>query len=279
MELEQKIDKTLEILKKGEGLALSLNPELGYNVAFSGGKDSQVMYALVKMAGVKHHAQYSVCGIDSPTNIYFIRENYPEVEFMHPKEKFIALVRKKGLPTMQRRFCCERTKEWLGKGEVVLTGVRAEESRRRAAYAQIQVISRRREHQGKDKGRSEEWLQQVEHNCIKGQDRVMIHPILNWTENEVWEFIKTRGLPVNPCYANAGRVGCMFCPFASRAQIEMYEKLFPKFKKAVINAVGRYWKTQNEHYLSSPSEYYEWWKSRKSVSDFLQMRHCVPLND
>lgn len=269
MSIQSKINDSIGILKKGEQLALSLNPNEGYLVSFSGGKDSQVVMKLAEMSGIRYHAAYSVCGIDSPMNIYFIRENYPDVKFVHPKEKYIQLLRKKGLPTMMKRYCCERTKEWLGKGEVVLDGVRAEESRKRAAYAQIQVFSRRKEHRGKERGRDENWLAETHHECIKGQDRVIVHPILNWTEEDVWTFIKLYNIPVNPSYEKFGRVGCMFCPFASRWQIEEYEKMYPGFRKAIIDALYVYWKRTDDHWLSSPEEYYDWWKSKKTVAKYL----------
>ena len=46
-------------------------------VTYSGGKDSQVLLALVEMSGVKHHAEMQVTTVDSPNlmrniNEYFI---------------------------------------------------------------------------------------------------------------------------------------------------------------------------------------------------------------
>lgn len=56
--------------------------------------------------------------------------------------------------------------------------------------------------------------------CMKGTDYYnckdglyKIHPILYWTEQEVWDFTKDMGLPVNEAYACYGlkRIGCMYC--------------------------------------------------------------------
>lgn len=127
MNLKSKIEASIDLIKKGEKLALALNPN-GYFVGFSGGKDSQVLLELVKMAGVKYKAYYSVTTNDPPENVYFIRNHYPDVIFLHPKENFYKLIEKKGMPTMNRRFCCEILKEQGGVGQVVLSGVRAEES-------------------------------------------------------------------------------------------------------------------------------------------------------
>ena len=43
--LQSKIDKAIETLRKYEKLALKYSPD-GFHVAFSGGKDSQVIYEL-----------------------------------------------------------------------------------------------------------------------------------------------------------------------------------------------------------------------------------------
>lgn len=277
--LAEKIAASIILLQQGEPLALSMNPGQGYWLGFSGGKDSVVLLSLAKLSGVKFHAEYHVVGNDAPSTVYFIRENFPEVHFWHPKEKFIPLVRKKGLPTMQRRFCCERTKEAGGKGEVVLTGVRAEESQKRAAYSEVEIFSRRKEHEGKDRSRDAEWLKEVEHQCLKGQDRVMVRPLLNWTEDDIWEYTQKYHLPVNPNYATCGRVGCMFCPFAPGAQIEQYEKAYPGFKRAIVDALHVFWKKSPCHIFPTPEAYYDWWKSKKSVQDYLMSEPADPLNE
>lgn len=267
-ELEKKIAESVELLQEGECLALALNPADGYYLAFSGGKDSQVLMSLCRVAGVRFRAYYSVTSIDPPDNVYFIRRYYPDVEFVHPKENFFRLIEKKGLPTMQRRFCCERLKEGLGAGNVVLTGVRAEESHKRSAYGAIEIYSRRKEHQLGSRERTIDQIMENEHQCIKGKDRVMLRPILHWTEEEVWEYIKEMKLPVNPCYKAVGRVGCMFCPFATKGQIAMYESRYPGFKMAVLRALAKFWLRGDEHIFQNPFQYYEWWKSKQTVARF-----------
>lgn len=272
MELSEAIAQSIILLQQGEPLALAMNPAQGYHLAFSGGKDSQVLLSLAKLSGVRFHAEYTVTGNDAPENVYFIREHYPDVHWLHPKKKFFALVREKGLPTMTRRFCCERLKEGMGKGEVVLTGVRWEESRKRAAYRPIEVMSRRKEHQGQDHGRSVEWLQQTEHQCIKGQDRVMVRPLLHWTSDMVWEYINHYRLPVNPLYESHGRVGCMFCPFASRPQLQWYRNQYPGFDKALHLALDDFWQKYPQHMLPSIYAYVDWWVSKETVEVYKARR-------
>lgn len=100
-------------------------------------------------------------------------------------------------------------------------------------------------------------------------DKIMVSPILDWTTEEVWQFIKDNNLPINPCYEKDGRVGCMICPFAKRQQIEEYEKQYPKIKKTILKALQKYLnKKGGSRKFDSAEEYYEWWKSKKSVSDY-----------
>lgn len=268
MSLEDKINYSVELIRRGERLALALNPQDGYFVGFSGGKDSQTLLQLVKMAGVRYKAYYSVTTNDPPSNVYFIRQYYPDVVFLHPKENFFRLVEKNGLPTMYRRFCCKKLKEGDGAGYVVLTGVRAEESRKRAAYDEVNVYSRRKEHSEHTHTHTIEAIEENEHRCIKGRDKLMIYPILRWTSSDVWQFLREQRLPINPCYKQMERVGCMFCPFSNKKQIDYYETQYPKFKECLLRSLTVFWEHCNEHELESPEQYYEWWKSKQSLKKY-----------
>lgn len=281
MTLQEKIEYSIELIQKGEKLALALNPQEGYFVGFSGGKDSQVLLQLVKMSGVKYHAYYSVTTNDPPDNVYFIRKHYPDVTFLHPKDNFFKLIEKKGLPTMIHRFCCAYLKENNGAGSVVLTGVRSEESRKRAKYNEIAIKSNRKEHADRTKKHTIEQIEENEHRCIKGKDKLMIYPILHWTEKDVWQFIKDNQLPVNPCYSRGGRVGCMFCPFNTRKELEYYEQHYPKFKEHFIKSLQRYLDKRNwidRHGLVTAEDHYEWWKSKMTVKDYIAKQKQTSLN-
>lgn len=276
--MSDKVSKAIDLLQAGERLALAMNPEDGYYLAFSGGKDSQVLYDLAVRAGVRFKAWYSVTGNDAPDNVYFIRRNYPGVTFVHPKEKFIKLVAKKGMPTMDRRFCCDRLKERIGAGNVVLTGVRAEESRKRAGYAQVMIHSRRVEHQGTDLRRKKSWLEQTQHDCIKGKDRVMVHPLLKFTAAEIWRYIREVDLPINTLYEACGRVGCMFCPFSSDAQLDYYERHYPRFKQSIIAALGKNLDKRRQSPFRDAAQLYCWWRSKKTVERFMAEQKMLEEN-
>ena len=116
----------------------AFEPPEGYYVAFSGGKDSQCVYHLCQMAGVKFDAHYAVTSVDPPELVRFIKDNYPDVKFERQYDKdgkpitmWSLIPEKRMPPTRIVRYCCEKLKESNGEGRFTLTGVRWGESRNR----------------------------------------------------------------------------------------------------------------------------------------------------
>ena len=83
--LNDKILKAIHMLQKMETVALRYSPN-GFHVAFSGGKDSQVIYELCKMAGVKFKAFFYKTSVDPPELLKFIRSDYPDVIWLKPEK-------------------------------------------------------------------------------------------------------------------------------------------------------------------------------------------------
>ena len=270
-----KIQASIDLIRKAEALALKMQPEQGFYVGFSGGKDSQALLELVKMSGVRFHAVYSVTTNDPAENIRFIREHYPDVEFSHVDTSIMRLIEKKGLPTRAHRWCCSIFKEQGGVGSVVLTGVRWEESRSRAEYTAVEKKGKTK----KDKVVLDlDKMQTNEFRCVGGKDKIMVYPILAWSATDVWQFLKMRGLPINPCYKRGMRVGCVFCPFARKAEIKRYAATHPKLQEVMLAAIGRYLERGvGSSRLNNATEVYNWWLSNKSVDEFLQMQKQISI--
>lgn len=111
---DEKLHHSLELLQKSEALALRYYDK-GFYLAFSGGKDSQALYHVAKLAGVKFEAHYSLTTLDPPELVRFIRANYPSVFVDRPEMTFAQLcLKKKALPTKLMRFCCAVLKETRG---------------------------------------------------------------------------------------------------------------------------------------------------------------------
>lgn len=72
--LQNKIDYSIDLLRKCEDMALRMDAENGFYLAFSGGKDSQVLYHIAKLAGVKFKAHMNLTSIDPPEVIRFVKK-------------------------------------------------------------------------------------------------------------------------------------------------------------------------------------------------------------
>ena len=143
MALNEKIEHSVKLLRKAEQMAMEYSDK-GFFLAFSGGKDSQALYHVAKLAGVKFEAHYSLTTLDPPELVHFIKEKYPDVIIDRPKRTFLQLcLKKKSLPTRIMRFCCAELKETQGAGRVTLTGIRREESSRRAKRNEFEVDKRK----------------------------------------------------------------------------------------------------------------------------------------
>lgn len=81
--LRKKIEASVELLRKGEALALKYSPN-GYMLGMSGGKDSQVLYHMAQLAEVKIEPYMSLTSVDPPEVVQFMRHNYPEVKLLPP---------------------------------------------------------------------------------------------------------------------------------------------------------------------------------------------------
>ena len=130
--LRKKIDYSIDLLRKAEKMALRLDPENGFWLAFSGGKDSQALYHVAQMAGVKFRAHMNLTSLDPPEVIRFVKEHYPDVKLIKPKMSIYEIAKRKHiLPTRRFRWCCAEYKELSGVGKVTLIGIRKQESYRR----------------------------------------------------------------------------------------------------------------------------------------------------
>lgn len=228
--IQELIETAIGKIRRMESTALRYS-EKGFVVAFSGGKDSQVVLCLAEMADVKFEAIYKLTTIDPPDNVLFIRHRYPNVQIIRPKLTFSQLVAKKGcLPTRHKRYCCAELKENYGAGRVVLTGVRRSESQKRSDRMEINLRTRRRHPKWTD-GSEDDFYQYQETvvQCLEGKDKLILNPILDWSVSDIWQFIRLFKLPVNPVYKmGCNRVGCVLCPLSSIEAKRFEMKTWPK---------------------------------------------------
>lgn len=242
--LLNKEKEAVKFIRKAESLAMRMSDK-GFHVAFSGGKDSQVLLALMELSGCKFHAEMQVTSVDSPNLMRFVRAKYPQVKLNLPQKNMRQLIlQKKILPTRQARYCCAILKEQAGVGSCTCVGVRAAESARRAKRKPIEVIGQK----GvgfdiiNDKlvlerswgGQLFDLQTDTQVYCVKGKDKVVISPIFNWSDKDVWDFIKGNNMPYCDLYdMGFHRIGCLFCPMASVKEKQRELAMFPRFAERV----------------------------------------------
>lgn len=205
--LADRIEEPVDILRRYE------QPD-GYFLAFSGGKDSIVLYAMAQLAGVKFDAHYHITTTDPPELVKFIRAEYPSVAMDRPEWTMWTLIPHKLMPpTRMVRYCCEVLKESGGEGRVVLTGVKSTDSRSRKNW--------------------------VVRSCQK-KGKVVVNPLLNWCDEEIWEYIKTTGMKYCELYDQGfARLGCVGCPLSKPGQAQLEFERWPKFREAYVRAFDR----------------------------------------
>lgn len=285
--LTTKLDVSIQRLKTFE-------PEEGYYVAFSGGKDSQCIYHLCKMAGVKFDAHYNLTSVDPPELIYFIRERYPNVIWDYPRDEngkrvtmWSLIVDAKIPPTRKFRYCCSKLKEVNGNGRVVVTGVRwAESARRKESHGVVDMHGKPKTTQKKademnvsyrlnkrndivmndDNDRNRRLVEQ----CYRTQ-KTMVNPIVDWTDDEAWEFLNdVAKVPHCSLYDDGfKRLGCIGCPMTGSEERKREFERWPGYKKLYIRAFDKMLKARDEAGLATE----KWGKNGENVMKLYVMSY------
>ena len=236
-----KIKEAIQVLR-------DLEPKEGYYLADSGGKDSTVILELAKMADVKFDAHHNLTTIDPPEVIRFLKKNHPDLGFNIPEMPLLEMMVKKGVyPSRRMRWCCEYYKERGGEGRLIITGVRKGESVKRSKRKMIE-------------------------SCFKDGSKRYLNIIINWTDYEVWEFIKNNNIPYCELYDQGfTRIGCLFCPMASGENRKFEAERYPKQVKIFIKAFEELYdkkksKGHNVKRWKNGKEMFWWWMddNRKS---------------
>jgi len=219
-----KIEHAINILKDNE-------PSDGYILGFSGGKDSTVVYDLAKKSNVKFTAEYNITTIDPPEIINYVKNN--NIKMIKPAVSMYELIQiKKILPTRKIRYCCDILKENTSPEKTKILGIRKSESYKRSKYNFI-------------------------HNY---KNNKWILPILDWTINDVWEYIKINKLEYCKLYDEGfKRLGCVLCPLTSKKNKLKEMQRFPNIVNIYLKAIKKLMLKGYMLNYSSPEEVLRWW--------------------
>lgn len=232
-------------------------------VCFSGGKDSVVLAELCRLAkekyGIEYTLNYNITGIDPPEVVYFMRKNYPNLIWhKYRKSMFELIVHKHMPPTRIARYCCSELKEHGGGGKVCLTGVRWAESVSRSRRRPFENVTKKMEEKmlfnDNDEGR-------LGFEQCQMKKKFVVNPIIDWTDEDVWQFIKERNLPYCELYDTGdARIGCIGCPLSTIKNRETDFERYPKFKQYYINAFDKMLENMtNTTTWKNGEDVFDWW--------------------
>ena len=269
--IDRQLDKTINKVEVAIDRLKYFEPPDGYWLAYSGGKDSCCIKRLAEMAGVKFEAHYSCTSVDEPDLVRFIKADktvsfdIPHYTDESPITMWNLIVKNKMPPTRLARFCCRDLKESSGKGKVTVTGVRWAESVNRAKNQGLINIHGNKKSDRLILNLDNDVSRREVEQCYRTR-KTLVNPIIDWLEEDVWEFIKTENIPycglygdITKNYSCTGkkRLGCIGCPMNTKSKQEFveypqYKKLYIKaFDRMVLRLVGSDWKTGEE--------VFDWW--------------------
>lgn len=189
MDLNKKVNQSIKLLK-----VFASSTDEPIELSYSGGKDSDVILRLAQIAGINYRAIYKNTTIDPPGTIKHAKEIGAEI--IQPRKTFFQIIQEKGIPNRRRRFCCSELKEYAITTHNVM-GIRKDESIKRAKRYKEPEVCR----------------------VLNGIHQRSYLPILEWTNDDVVEFIKVQSIKCHPLYYDEEgkfhverRLGCLGCP-------------------------------------------------------------------
>lgn len=255
-----------------------------YYLAYSGGKDSDCIKILAELSGVKYEAYHNLTSVDAPETVRYIKSQpdiiiqrkYWDYEKTNPVTMWNLIPKERMPPTRLVRYCCSELKEWGGQGRKVITGVRWAESVKRAqSAAVVKIIDKPEKIREIAEENNAEFSITKQGGIVMNDDntesrktvemcyrwsKTTINPIVDWSNRDVWEFLRHYGCESNPLYyCGYHRIGCIGCPMANKYRYVEFER-YPKYKENYIKAFERMIKYPGYRgQWKSGQEVFRWW--------------------
>ncbi|MDR2656428.1 MAG: phosphoadenosine phosphosulfate reductase family protein [Oscillospiraceae bacterium] len=199
-------------------------------LAYSGGKDSDVILRLTRQAGVPFDVMHNHTTCDAPDTVRHVDTAFDALtvsgircEVRKPaimkcadgknrRASMWLLIERAGMPPLRKqRYCCRELKEQQNSdGQHLLFGVRWVESTARKA---------RGVHESLDTKKARVVFADDNDPAHKITDichmrsTIATNPIIDWSNADVYSFIRDERIRINPLYGlGFKRVGCIGCP-------------------------------------------------------------------
>lgn len=267
-------------------------------VTYSGGKDSDVLLSLAEecLESDEFEVLNSHTSVDAPETVYHIRETFkrlsdkgikatvfqPHDKNGNPITMWNLIPIKQMPPTRLQRYCCKVLKETSTPNRICAVGVRESESSNRKGrdifntrgkkYSEAKFFSfdhAQEVHKEAQEIQDDNW------DCIliknmKDRNDVVVNPIYYWSDEDIWQYIKDKGMKVNPLYQKGYlRVGCIGCPLATYKQVMKQFSDHPTYKQAYINAFERMLELKKIRDAKGGQKKFPYeWKDGKEVFDW-----------
>lgn len=260
MLIEQTLFGTVDKVADAINLLHEHEPPEGYYLCFSGGKDSVVIYDLAVKAGVKFDVHHNVTTVEPPELMRFVLSLFPNNDIKEsPRFTMAQLIVKNKIPPLRNiRYCCAELKERGGRGQVKLTGIRAEESPRRAKRPKFELSP--------DKRTS------------------FVHVIKDWSEHDVWEYIRENNLPYCSLYDEGfKRIGCVLCPFqnfaSTQRDLERFPAIVDYYRRACRKSyeVNQMTFNKGRQTWQSGDDMFNWWINERRGRYIAEDCNSIPL--
>lgn len=307
--LADKIERSISILRLASEMSYDYYGK-PFICCYSGGKDSDVLLQLCKMALPlnKFEVMSSHTTVDAPETVYHIRDvikdlnnnggvgyiHYPHDKDGRPISMWSLIVQRKMPPTRIARYCCSVLKEISTPNRMAVLGVRAAESQNRKNRDVFSTRGMRGIRDAKffslshaeEVYRESKEINDPAWDCtliktMKDHKDTIVNAIYDWSDTDVWDFIKQENIKVNPLYARGyKRVGCIGCPLAGRKERLKAFADYPIYKLNYIRAFDRMIKQfdcRNKDQWASGEDVFNWWmednrynvKGQMSIDDLI----------
>lgn len=106
-------------------------------------------------------------------------------------------------------------------------------------------------------------------NCYRTH-KTLMNPIIDWTDADVWEFIRSENIPYCELYdCGYMRLGCIGCPMSTRQEDEFVR--YPQYRSNYIKAFERMIEERarrgkdEKNTWNSGEDVMNWWIGKRRV--------------